>query len=251
MNTNLKNQADDFLLPAIFNPVSLSTNGRWIASNVYIPFDASSSIMKLNASRALEIIWAAGKKPDKRSYRENVLLRCLAQETHILYKPEWPHGYKGMFNVFVEPIDIAEFFFNFDVYNLNDLNDEKFRSVKRSFQKYHPTYQNIDHTAPYARNPEFNKHDQDVKILENAAEVFRTDQDSDTEALYFTPSGQYIRATGKDLDRFYVLSRDEAISMYINMIEPKKAYRFFGASCVSASKRQPDSSDPSSEAPGM
>lgn len=47
-------------------------------------------------------------------------------------------------------------------------------------------------------------------ILPGAIQICRTEQDNDTEAWYFTQAGQFVRVTGSDQDRFYVVPADDA-----------------------------------------
>lgn len=46
--------------------------------------------------------------------------------------------------------------------------------------------------------------------LEGAITLYDIEYDNDTEALFVTRGGQYVRRTGEDSDRYYVLDRDDA-----------------------------------------
>lgn len=46
--------------------------------------------------------------------------------------------------------------------------------------------------------------------LDGAREIYLHESDNDKERLVVTTSGQYVRITGEDLDRFHLVDADEA-----------------------------------------
>jgi hypothetical protein len=49
-----------------------------------------------------------------------------------------------------------------------------------------------------------------AEALEGAKTVYEHESDNDTEAMYVTAAGQYVRRTGEDADVYLVLRRDDA-----------------------------------------
>ena len=64
-------------------------------------------------------------------------------------------------------------------------------------------------------------------VMEEAILICSSDQDNDKEHWYLTAAGQFIRMTGMDLDRCYVLSEDEARDMLDGFIEDDRFSRLF------------------------
>lgn len=50
-------------------------------------------------------------------------------------------------------------------------------------------------------------------IMAGAIELCDTEQDNDTETWFYTQGGQFVRRTGADRDRYYVVPRDDAREM--------------------------------------
>lgn len=46
--------------------------------------------------------------------------------------------------------------------------------------------------------------------LQGAITIYDHESDNDTETMYLTLAGQYVRRTGEDADRFFVLEREDA-----------------------------------------
>ncbi len=244
MSTSTTVEADKWVLPAYFTPLSLRYDGRLVASSLSIPFDASLSLLVFNASRIRDIISSAAMKDTDRNYRDRILLSCLAQETHLLYKPGWPQGYKGQFSVFVEPLDIGEFLFNFGVTDLSALDDHYVRHIRRKYQEINPCYRMIDILAPKIGNKyssEYLSFNQVDEAIENAAQIYASDDD-DKYVVYFTRAGEYVRCIGHEQDRYQLISYDEAHSQYSDKISSYNVFRFFGAKLAAPKNNGEDNS---------